>query len=123
MARVLVVEDNPLLQKMYLSILAHNGYEVEIAGDGLEGLEKAKKLIPDLILMDIMMPKLSGIKVLEQLRANPVTAKIQVVILTNLANEADAVRAKELGAVKFLIKADNDPSQITAMVEQLLPKQ
>lgn len=122
MAKVLIIEDNPMLQKMYRTMVTNHGYEVEVASDGLEGVEKARAVKPDMILMDVMMPKLSGLKVLEKLKADKATAGVPVVVLTNLANEADAKRAKQMGAVKYLLKTENDPAQIAVLVEQLLPK-
>lgn len=122
MGRVLLIEDNPLLQNMYKTVIEHHGHVVEIASDGVEGLEMVTKSRPDLILMDVMMPKLSGIKVLEKLKADPNTASIPVVIQTNLANEADAVEAKKMGAVKYLLKSENDPTQIAVLVDEILGK-
>jgi CheY-like chemotaxis protein len=119
---VLVVEDEPVISRMYQKILSFEGYEVEVAADGEEGWDKAKKLKPALILLDFMMPKLNGLQVLEKLKADPETAPIPVVMLTNLAAPQEAELALVKGAIKYVIKSEAEPKQVVDMVKEILPK-
>ena len=120
MAKVLIVEDDPLMSRMYEEIFKFEGYEVEIATDGQEGLDKVRTGKPTLILLDIMMPKLNGIQVLEKLKADPETKSIPVVMLTNLGNKHDAEEALLKGAVKYIVKGDFNPKQVTDMVKEII---
>ena len=120
MAKILIVEDDPLISRLYEKIFTFEKYEVSLAPDGQEGLDKARLEKPTLILLDIMMPKMNGLQVLERLKADPETKKIPVVILTNLAGEKDAETALTKGAVKYIVKSEHDPKQITDMVKEIL---
>lgn len=120
MAKILIVEDDPLMSRMYQKIFTFEGYEVEMAGDGEAGLEKARTVKPTLILLDIMMPKLNGLQVLDKLKADPETKTIPVVMLTNLAGQQDAETALEKGAVKYIIKSEYEPKQVANMVKEIL---
>lgn len=120
MSKVLIVEDDPLMSRMYQKIFTFEGYEVEMAGDGEEGLEKAKKVIPTIILLDVMMPKMNGMQVLEKLKVDPATKAIPVVMLTNLAGQQDAEAALAKGAVKYIIKSEYEPKQVASMVKEVL---
>src|SRR5476651_1169797 len=85
MPKILIVEDDPLMSRMYQKIFTFEGYDVEMAGDGQEGLDKAREVKPTLMLLDVMMPKMNGLQVLEKLKADPETKGIPVIMLTNLA--------------------------------------
>src|SRR3990172_8234903 len=111
MAKILIVEDDPLMSRMYQKIFTFEKYEVEMAGDGEEGLEKVRKIKPALVLLDIMMPKMNGLQVLEKLKSDPETKAIPVVILTNLAGQQDAEKALSEGAVKYIVISEYDPKQ------------
>jgi CheY-like chemotaxis protein len=120
MAKILLVEDDPLMLRMYQKIFTFEKHEVEIAADGEEGLAKAQAVNPTIILLDIMMPKMNGLQVLEQLKANPATKAIPVIMLTNLAGQQDAETALSKGAVKYIIKSEYEPKQIADMVEEVI---
>ncbi len=120
MAKVLIVEDDPLMSRMYQKIFTFEKYEVAMAGDGEEGMVKVKETKPDLILLDVMMPKLNGLEMLDHLKADPNSKSIPVVMLTNLAGEKDAETALSKGAVKYIIKSDHTPKEITEMVNEIL---
>jgi CheY-like chemotaxis protein len=120
MAKILIVEDDPLVSRMYQTVFKFEGFEVEMARNGIEGIEKLKKYNPNLILLDIMMPKMSGIDVLHELKANKSTKDIPVIVLTNLSGMKDAETALSLGAVKFIVKSKNKPKQIVAQVNEIL---
>lgn len=120
MAKILIVEDDSLMLRMYQKIFTLEKYEVEVATNGEEGIEKTKATNPTLILLDVMMPKMNGLQALEKLKANPDTAKIPVVMLTNLAGQQDAEEALLKGAVKYIVKSEHDPKEIVAMVKEIL---
>ncbi len=120
MTKVLVVEDDALMSRMYQKIFSFEGYEVEMAGDGEEGLEKAKTVKPTIVLLDVMMPKLNGLQVLEKLKMDPDTKSIPVVMLTNLAGQQDAETALTKGAVKYIVKSEHEPKEVADMVKEIL---
>ena len=120
MAKILIVEDDPLMSRMYQKIFTFEGYGVEMASDGQEGLEKARTGKPTLILLDIMMPKMNGLEVLEKLKKDPDMKAIPVVILTNLAGQQDAETALMKGAVKYIVKSEYEPKQVANMIKEIL---
>ena len=118
--KILIVEDDPLMMRLYSKVFSIEGYEVATAGDGEEGLLEVHKEIPTLILLDVMMPKMNGLQLLEKLKADPATKKIPVIMLTNLAGEADAEAAITQGAVKYIVKSEYEPKQVVNMVKEIL---
>lgn len=120
MAKILIVEDDPLMSRMYQKIFTFENFEVEMAGDGQEGIDKARASKPTLILLDVMMPKMNGLQALEKLKADVETKSIPVVMLTNLAGQQDAEAALAKGAVKYIIKSEYEPKQVANMVKEIL---
>lgn len=120
MAKVLITEDDPLMSRMYQKIFTFEGYEVVMAGNGEEGLEKAKLEKPTIILLDVMMPKMNGLQMLEKLKLDPATKSIPVIMLTNLAGEKDAENAMTKGAVKYIVKSEYEPKAVVDMVKEIL---
>ena len=120
MAKILIVEDDPLMSRMYQKIFTFEGHDVTMAGDGQDGLDKALEHKPTLILLDVMMPKLNGLEVLEKLKADDDTKAIPVVMLTNLAGEQDAETALGKGAIKYIIKSEHEPKEVADMVKEIL---
>lgn len=123
MPKVLVVEDNVDLCRMYERLFIFRKYEVEIAYNGKEGLEKVKSFKPDVVLLDIMMPEMSGTEVLRTLKSNPETSKIPVVImLTNIDQDETVKETLDLGAVSYMVKSDFTPSEVIEEVQKYLPR-
>jgi len=120
MTKVLIIEDDPLMSRMYQKIFTFEKYEVEMAGDGEEGLAKAATVNPTIVLCDVMMPKMNGLEVLEKLKADPATKAIPVIMLTNLAGQQDAETALAKGAVKYIIKSEHDPKEVADMVKEIV---
>ncbi|MGH7883649.1 MAG: response regulator [Candidatus Dormibacteraceae bacterium] len=116
--RILLIEDDQEVAMLYCLALGRRGYEVTMAADGEEGLELAVALIPDLVLLDIRLPKLTGIQVLQFLRARPTTRNIPVVVLSN--HDADELqhRGLELGAVEWLVKVQTTPVELIRWVDE-----
>jgi CheY-like chemotaxis protein len=120
MTRILIIEDDELIRRMYHQIFLFRKYDVDLATNGEEGLEKIRTTRPELILLDIMMPKLNGLDMLRQLKAIPDAGHIPVIILTNLMGAADAEAALSAGAVRFVSKSDYSPKEIVDIVEEVL---
>ncbi len=120
MAKILIIEDDALISRMYQKIFTYEKHEVEMADNGEDGLYKARTIKPTMILLDVMMPKMNGLQVLEKLKADPETKAIPVVMLTNLSGERDAEEAILKGAVKYIVKSEHDPQQVVKMVNEIL---
>jgi DNA-binding response OmpR family regulator len=117
---VLLAEDDSFLSSMYVTKLQLSGYDVLHAEDGEKALELLKQNTPDIILLDIVMPRKSGFEVLEELKKDPAKADIPVILLTNLSQKDDVERGLSLGANDYLIKAHFTPSEVVAKIEKLL---
>lgn len=104
--KVLLVEDDLSLLKIYSNKLKINGFDVSVATTGDEGLRKAQAEIPSIVLLDLILPGKDGFLVLEELKSDTKTKEIPVVILSNLGQETDIQRGKELGAEDYLVKSD-----------------
>lgn len=120
MAKILIIEDDPLIARMYQTVFNFEGFDVRMARDGKEGMELLKKYKPTLILLDIMMPEMSGIEVLRRIKADKKQKKIPVVVLTNLSGMGDAEKAMEMGAVKFIVKSKNKPKEVVRQIKEIL---
>lgn len=119
---VLFIEDDPLLLKMYETKFKSEGFRVLSAQDGEEGLNLATTEKVDLIILDLMMPKLSGLDMLERLRAQSGGKSHVVIVLTNLTKEEEIKRAMDLGVKEYLVKADLTPNEVADKVKAYLGK-
>ncbi len=116
--KVLVVDDEDSVREIYRHEFLNNGYSVVVASDGEEGLLKAGEESPDIVLLDIMLPKMSGIEVLRALKENELTKKTPVLLLTNLGEETIIKEGFELGADGYLLKVSYTPSQVVDEVKK-----
>jgi len=119
-AKIVLIEDDVTLAKMYERKFIADGYEMFLAYDGLEGLAKATKEKPDLILLDIMLPKLDGLALFKKLRSQPQTFNTPVILLTNFGQEDAVFECFKLGAIDYLVKSDVTPQQVVEKVESFL---
>lgn len=119
---ILIVEDDPSLSKMYSIKFESEGMKTAVAHDGADGLSKAAELKPDLILLDMMLPKYSGIEFLEQLKAHGALTDVPIIALTNLTEKKEAERALSLGAKEYLAKAMHTPKDVVEKVKKYLKK-
>lgn len=117
---VVIVEDDEFLSGIYQTKFTLEGFAVTIAGNGEEGLKTVEKKLPDIVLLDILLPKLDGFAVLERLKKNPKTKDIPVILLTNLGQKDDVDKGIALGAADYLIKAHFKPSETVDKVRQIL---
>ncbi len=118
--RILIVEDDNVLRDVLGEKLEKNGYLVEKAQDGLVAMEKIHANKPDAVLLDILMPHMNGIEVLEELHKDPLFQGIPVVIISNSGQPVEIERARELGAREFLIKAVFDPNEVLEKVRKVM---
>ncbi len=121
--RLLVVEDDQFLRELYEQLLKEAGYDVELAADGQEGLDKVTAGGFDLVLLDIMLPKMDGLEILRRLKTNsPKKPNGPVVLLTNLGQDSIIKEGFSLGASGYLIKSAMNPDQVLSEVKVFLSK-
>lgn len=118
--KILLVEDDAMLREMYETKLKGEGYETSTADNGSDGLQLAKTAQFDLLLLDVMLPQLDGFSILEDLKAKPETAKMPIVMLTNLGTDEDRTKGERLGAVDYLVKANLTPEQLVIAIKKYL---
>lgn len=119
--KILFIEDESALQRAVTSVLSEQGYHMLSALDGDAGIQLAKKELPDLILLDIILPKKDGFEVLSELRQEEATKNIPVIILTNLEGSNDVERALALGATTYLVKTNYRLEEVMQKITQALP--
>jgi len=117
---ILFIEDESALQKTFGDILTQEGYSMVSALDGELGLKLAKEKKPDLILLDLILPKIHGFDVLKKLKEEDETKEIPVIVLTNLERLEDVSKALELGAATYLVKADYGLEEILEKIKKTL---
>lgn len=120
MAKILLVEDDNNLREIYSARLEAEGYEIFSASDGEEALAIAVKQRPDLIISDVMMPKISGFDMLDILRSTPETKDVKVIVMTALSQEEDRQRGEQLGADRYLVKSQVTLDDVVSMTRELL---
>jgi len=120
MKTILLIEDEPIFQKTIGQFLEKEGYQTKSALDGQIGLTLAKKFKPDLILLDLILPKKDGFEVLKELKKDEATKDIPVIILTNLEGGTDVEKALSLGATTYLVKANYELEEVVKKIEQTL---
>lgn len=118
--KILFVEDEPALHKTLGEFLKQEGYEVKDAMDGEQGLKMAKEEKPDLVLLDLVLPKLHGFEVLKAMKEDPETEDIPVIVLTNLEATADIEKALEMGATTYLVKATYALEEVVEKIKKAL---
>jgi len=119
-AKILIVDDTQLVRMMYTDKLTAEGYEVEAVEDGWEGVQKAQSWLPDLILLDMVMPKMNGLEALKHLKADPRTKDAIVIVLSNRDDDEDIKRGIALGADDYFRKVGTSPAQVAAKIKELL---
>lgn len=117
---ILIIEDDTFIAKMYEKKLRLAQFDVQTALDGEVGIAVAKQTQPQLILLDIMLPKLDGWEVLAMLKADTATRNIPVILLTNIGGSEDIERGLALGAADYLIKAQFVPSEVVQRIQSLI---
>jgi len=119
---VLLVEDDLLFQRAYNAHLVDEGYVVRLASDGEQALREIEASPPDLVLLDLLLPRLSGYDVLARIRADSRFAELPVIVLTNKGEREDITRALELGATDYFVKFTARPREVLWKVRQIIAK-
>lgn len=119
---VLVVDDDPALIEMYRARLLAEGFSVDLAHDGQQGLAQAVGHVPDVILLDMRMPHVTGLEVLEILRTTKATKNVPIIVLTALGDDQLRKDAMARGATDYMVKADTMPGQIIDKIRSVLTK-
>lgn len=120
MKKIIIIEDEEVLLDLLKKKLVQEGYQVISARDGLDGLDKIKTEAPDLILLDIVMPKKGGFEVMEELNKDNKLKDIPVIIISNSGQPVELNRIKKLGAVDWLIKTNFNPQEVVGKVKKYL---
>ena len=121
--KVLLVEDDPSLAQIYKVELEMDGFEVVVSTDGEQGLNAAKNDQPNLILLDIVLPKINGLVVLEKLKQTEEVKNIPVIVITNFGQEENVKKAFTLGAEDFILKYQTTPAEVAQKIKDILGRQ
>ena len=122
MKKILIIEDDPFLSEMYAAKFIENGFEVEVSSDGKSGLAKIEDFRPDLVLLDIVLPKMDGFEMLKKVKEKEELKEIPIVLLTNLGQKNEVEKGMALGAKEYIIKAHFTPTAVVAKVNEILNK-
>jgi len=120
MKKILVADDDFNQRDLYVDLFRGKGYDVILADDGLEALEKSLQEHPDLVFTGIIMPRMDGFELIHNLRSNIATSKIPVIMFSHLGREQDRQKAMQLSNVEFMLKGYDTPTKILAKVEELI---
>jgi CheY-like chemotaxis protein len=122
MKKILIVEDEEIILNLLERKLTQEGYEVAVARDGQEGLKALQEVKPDLLLLDVVMPKLGGFEVMEEMQKDERLRKIPVIVVSNSGQPVEIDKAKNLGAKDWLIKTEFDPQEVIDKVVNQIGK-
>jgi DNA-binding response OmpR family regulator len=117
---ILLIEDDEFLAELYATKLNLEGFEVALANTGEKGLKMIKDKKPDLVLLDIILPKMDGFEILKNVKADPGLKNIPIILLTNLSQKDEVKKGLELGAVDYLIKAHFMPSEVVKKIKNVI---
>lgn len=120
MTRIAIIEDDPVISQMYRMKFEADGFEVQLADNGERGVALVETFKPDLILLDLQMPKMDGTEALTEIRKHPWGKDIPVIILTNLGEEEAPKTLRALGIHSYIVKADLTPKQVVGRVKETL---
>jgi len=119
MSKILLIEDDKILLEMYTDKFTNEKFEVQTASDGEDGINKMKSFKPDVVLLDLIMPRVNGFEVLKMRKTDPLLSKIPVLVLTNIYADAEDL-VKNWGVEYFLLKSNNTPETIVTKVKEIL---
>lgn len=120
MTKIAIIEDDSVINQMYRMKFEADGFDVQVADNGKSGVELVEAFGPDIILLDLQMPEMSGDEALKKIRSQPWGARIPVIILTNLGIEESPKVLKELNVQSYIVKAELTPSQVVTRVKETL---
>ena len=118
--KILIIDDDPFILDMYVLKFKQEGFQIETASNGKDGLQKIKEYLPEVLLLDIVMPVMDGFDILQEIKKNNLLPNSKVVLLTNLGQKEDIDRGMGLGADDYIIKAHFTPTEVVNKVKKLL---
>lgn len=118
MKKILLIEDDPLMIEIYTKRFKESGFEVDVATNGEEGLNKIKEKKPDLLILDIVLPQIDGWEILRKIREDLGLKDLKVVVLSNLSRDAEVKKSLEMGVVSYLIKAHHTPTEVVNEIKK-----
>ena len=118
--KIVIAEDDKFLSKVLSDKFRRANYEVVVASDGIEAVNKIKSLLPDIALLDLMMPNKNGFEILEEIKTEKQFKNLPVLVLSNLGQKSDITRAKKLGATDYLVKSNLSINDVVKKVEEVL---
>lgn len=116
--KIVIAEDDKFISEMYVTKLLSEGFDVECARDGQEAVEKICEIQPDIVLLDIFMPKLNGIEVLKKIRSDKKVKATPVIVLTNASEKDHVSKAMEMGANDYLVKSSFTPDEVVSKIKE-----
>lgn len=117
---ILLVDDDLTLREMYEERLKAEGFSIVQATNGNEALQKARESKPNVVLLDIMMPKVNGFDVMREMKADPELKEIPIIVLTALIQDVDRVQGKKLGATDYIVKSETMPGEVIAKIKNAI---
>lgn len=117
--KILIIDDDVFLAGIYGRYLNENGCEVRMARSGEDGLKQLEREIPDMVVLDLLLPEMDGFEVMETVKLHPDLERLPMVVLSNLGQREDVERAKECGAAAYLIKAHSAPQSLLRRVREI----
>ena len=120
--RILIVEDDDFLRSLAVTKLEAEGFVMDVAADGAEGLQKINAQVPDLAILDLMLPKMTGFEILAEVRKNDTTKNLKVIVFSNLGEEADIKKCLDLGVSEYLVKANFTLDELAEKIKMILGK-
>jgi DNA-binding response OmpR family regulator len=120
--KIAIIEDDLAIVQMYRTKFESEGYDVETAGDGKTGMMLIEDFKPDIVLLDLMMPEVTGFDVLSHLRQTATAHPFKVIVLTNMGDTETATRVYKMAADDFIVKAESTPKQVVERVQKILEK-
>ncbi|OGI88179.1 hypothetical protein A2995_00390 [Candidatus Nomurabacteria bacterium RIFCSPLOWO2_01_FULL_33_24] len=120
--KILIIEDDTFLQGLASRKLGVEGYEVEVASDSKQAFNNLNKQIPDLILLDLLLPDVDGFEILKEIRENVKWKSVPIIVFSNLSEEGDITKAKALGVTEFMVKANFTLDELAEKIKLLLKK-
>ena len=118
--KILIVDDDPFILDMYVIKFKEQGFQIDTATDGKMALEKIQTDNPDIVLLDVVMPKMDGFDVIKKIQENKIPRTFKILFLTNFGQKEDVERGMQLGADGYIIKAHFTPSEVVAKVKEVL---
>lgn len=122
MTKIAIIEDDPVINQMYRMKFEADGFDVEVASDGQHGVELVRDFQPDIVLLDLQMPRMNGAEALMEIRKTKFGQNLPVLILTNLGEEEAPSVLKQLNVLSYIVKADLTPKQVVTRVKEALAK-